>query len=110
MSAPAPVISIEDNAEFLLNTDSDLNTDENISRASIYQIPTKQYKKGYQPLLTTHTQHTRYINSYGDEDILLNPNTHKSTMSIGGAQPTAMDNEDLTTPYNIHYSGIIYNL
>ena len=103
MSAPPNVISIEDNAEFLLNTDSNLNTDENISRASIYQLPKKKkYKKGYQPLLGGHTQkNTKYLNCCEDEeDVLLNPTTHRqSTMSSIGGQPTDMDNESVNTHY-----------
>ena len=113
------VISIEENAEYLLNTNSDLNIDEDISRAVIYQNlqsrssaasprnKHQKYKRGYQPLLTSATQHTKYLNSYGDEDVLLNPNTHRSTMSIGG-QPTSLDDHDdhtdapYLTPPHIH--------
>ena len=88
------VISIEANAQYILNQNVDLMTDADISRATIYQQPKKSKQNTYSPLLTADTQQRAYWNSFGDEDILLNPNIHCSTMSIGG-QATSPEVEDV---------------
>eukprot|EP01083_Nonionella_stella_P264420 897049_1 len=105
MSEFENVISIEENAQYLLNSNSDLQTDANISSAIIYQN-VKKYKRGYQPLLNSPIPHdspntTReYFDfpspepPFQDEDILLNPN--KPTLSIGGQ--SYLDND-------MHFSG-----
>ena len=90
------VITIAENAQYLLDSNSDLKRDADISNAVIYQS-TKSYKHGYQPLLTSpHTQtpsyHHHFDNFHDEEDMLLHPNTYKSTMSIGG-QSNLFDNE-----------------
>lgn len=89
------LITIEENARFMLNSNTELITDAHISNALICTSPQKQHS-GYQPLLSPQQHGSLYIDTIHDEDVLLNPVRHKSTMSIIGPASSFLDAEEVT--------------